>query len=257
MGISFWTGPPSSSGGIISMAPPFQGTSNRLGVASCGISKDLLWEVLVCLPTKSFMRFKCISKLWYYIGFDPVKEVYKVLNFTLYYDFDGDNGVGDEGIDYHVFTLGIGNSDMEWRNIVPPPLKINFVQCLCINGVIYWMSCNQKTLATLHLDRETFETIDLSPECTGGVNLVEICGSIALVAFNYSEHIVQSDVWTMNTHCRGGDIETWTRKRILLPNSLNYAFTSWNYEGTLPTGEMMLVLTTGERELDNHFYMLI
>ncbi|KAG9160532.1 hypothetical protein Leryth_019486 [Lithospermum erythrorhizon] len=321
-------------------------------------TQDLIWEVLVCLPTKSLMRFKCVSKLWYsiirnpkfakaqaikgagfrgllitnvfynpntfretpgqphiffhvklndcgrrliyrhltihepkhtrftpfvkgliglynhvmnnftlcniatrefldlppspspppsadlgthyvynyFLGFDPVEEVYKVLNICLCYD-EENNFVGTNGT--HVFTLGV---NMNWRNIASPPLHSEFKsqdsqQSICINGTLYMlqhMSRYQQKLIALHLNSEIPERIK------DGADLVEIGESLAI---NYGSY-GKCDVWTMNKHCGGGELEVWTRKRKSLGRG---GLSRLNYAGTLPTGEMMVA----ERDLLN------
>ncbi|GAA0185081.1 hypothetical protein LIER_32369 [Lithospermum erythrorhizon] len=105
--------------------------------------------------------------------------------------------------------------DMNWRKTIAPTsfdIYLEFQQCLCINGALYLLregGCYEKTLTAFHLNTETFEIIAI-PECTklDEAHLVEIYERPALVVMDLTtDHVVMLDVWTMNNHYGGGELE--------------------------------------------------
>ncbi|GAA0146094.1 hypothetical protein LIER_06125 [Lithospermum erythrorhizon] len=204
-------------------------------------------------PSPQDLGIRCMYG--YFLGFDPVKEVYKVLCLSRWRN----HTYGE--LNMHVFCLGVHNSDNEWRTITPPPANLVwfYQQCLCINGALYFLrekGWNQQTLAIFHLNTETFEKIAIPGSTNGEYDLVEICASPALVHIDSTTEYAQVvHVWTMNRHCLGG----WSSKRVLLPSGFNYPAASFRYSGTLPTGEMMLApnkdtsLNVFRKRILNHF----
>ncbi|GAA0185082.1 hypothetical protein LIER_32370 [Lithospermum erythrorhizon] len=288
------------------------------------VTEDLIWEVLVRLPTKYLMRFKCMSKLWYsiignpkfanahngggggcfrgplirdysfhdpvvnglmglynydindfalcniathefvklpptpsptvspdtsddiyyyFLGFNPVNELYKAHRYRSrrkgfrvilrdacsslrnLVSSEAESPVNQQSSGNlphhnHVFTLEVNNLDLNWRDTTAAPLDIYYLsqQCRCINGALYWLPQEgkyQQTLTVFHLNTDTFETIVI-PECTKGMaDLVDICRRPALLTYLDNYSVEQWDVRTMNNHCRGGEKEEWTRKRVL------------------------------------------
>ncbi|GAA0175330.1 hypothetical protein LIER_28520 [Lithospermum erythrorhizon] len=280
-------------------------------------TQDLIWGVLVCLPTKSLMRFKCVSKLWYSIirnpkfakaqaikgaGFRGLLITNVFYNPNTFRETPGQphiffhvklNDCGRRLIYRHLtiqepkhtrFTpfvkglIGLYNHVMnnftlcniatrEFLDLPPSPSpppsadlgthyvynyflgfdpveEVYKVLNICLrydeennfvgtNGTHVFtlgVNMNWRNIASPPLHSEFNE---IPEHIKDGADLVEICESLAI---NYGSY-GKCDVWTMNKHCGGGELEVWTRKRKSLGRG---GLTRLNYAGTLPTGEMMV-----------------
>ncbi|XP_071903263.1 putative F-box protein At3g52320 [Coffea arabica] len=151
---------------------------------------ELMREILLWLPVKSLMRFKCVSKLWLSIILDPsfarayCRGFRGLLLSDPYFErlaptkdfFYGNNSClynvatresmelprseyGHSSATYHLGT------DASWRRIAPAPREI-VERAVCLDGALYWLEDRIKNvggfdgfLIAFHLAQEKFEFV--------------------------------------------------------------------------------------------------
>ncbi|CAA3029061.1 F-box At5g65850-like isoform X1 [Olea europaea subsp. europaea] len=170
----------------------------------------------------------------YYFGYDPIKDLYKLLK--IHSEKDGD--------DYPCEILALG-IDSSWR-IAPPATLDLKSQSICINGVLYWGRDGHPnyTVVAFDLMKEEFRVNPIPRYMTetnkwNRLNVMELGGRLTLVQV---EACLFDDgkliLWELDDD-QVGELEFWTEHLVELPTELSEEGCRFPV-GSLPTGELLL-----------------
>ncbi|XP_059650283.1 putative F-box protein At5g52610 [Cornus florida] len=186
------------------------------------------------LPASNFKRFECE---FYYFGFDPSKNEYKVLHIMCMRPlyclslFD---------MQCEVFTIKVGSEEPKewsWRKIAHvPPYPYTFRgQGVCVNGAIHWIcrKAPREVLVVFDVASEKFRSLPLPGGVSPEYNLRQIGGRLALLN---------------DSDCDGSDIEIWVledchnmwvQKTLVAPQKYEIHFTFSSYSNPEFSSEIL------------------
>ncbi|CAA2965402.1 putative F-box protein At1g32420 [Olea europaea var. sylvestris] len=179
----------------------------------------------------------------YYFGYDPIKDLYKLLKICS--DEVGDiltlgidTPIFRDGYPCEILTLGV---DSSWRVIPPATLDLK-TQSICIDGVLYWgRDCHPNySVVAFDLMEEEFRVEPIPDYMTetnkwNRFNVMELGGRLTLAQV---EACLFDDgkliLWEFHDHQVG-----WTKHIVELPTELSEEGCRFPV-GSLPTGELLL-----------------
>lgn len=184
------------------------------------------------LPNNGFQANVTVIK--YFLGFDPVDSVYKLLKISTFYEglFSYRRG--------EIITLG---RDPSWRDLdaVYAPLNSSDTQSFLVNGVLYWMYGRDSLddcryfLLSFDLHEEKFHRVKL-PTVEPGLLLTQFRGRFALSAF---DHCIGLSLYSLEDEFGN----SWTEHRIKLPEELRSKHAAHSFPvGNLPSGQILLAI---------------
>ncbi|CAI9765365.1 unnamed protein product [Fraxinus pennsylvanica] len=179
----------------------------------------------------------------YYFGYDPIKDLYKLLKvcsdkvgdiFTLGIDTPMFRG----GYPCEILTLGI---DSSWR-IVPPATLDLKTQSICIDGVLYWGRDGHPNYAVVAFDlmKEKFRVEPIPDYMAETIkwNRFNVMGLGGRLTLAQVEACLFDDgkliLWEFDDDQVG-----WTKHIVELPTELSEEGCRFPV-GSLPTGELLL-----------------
>ncbi|XP_060190350.1 putative F-box protein At1g32420 [Lycium barbarum] len=196
----------------------------------------LFWRMgrhpaVICNPNTREVRFlpgnpytydpgECL----YLLGFEPEEKVYKVL-FLKYVVVQGH-------LRSWVFSLGIEES---WKEIESIPYFYCQGRNVCINGVIYQLTCSfrETNIVAFDMKTESFRTIDLwkvKPQYRCYCDLIEVKEKLAVLEDTLING--ETNLWILGN----GQHEGWERHVIIgfpMESPINHHFLFQTYGGKI------------------------
>ncbi|XP_020885974.1 putative F-box protein At3g10790 [Arabidopsis lyrata subsp. lyrata] len=179
----------------------------------------------VTLPRVRTKKKDIFPDIFPFLGYDPVKDEYKVLCMTIAANHKG-NVVSKE---HQVFTLG--GKKKKWRMIdceinhyLPPRTK-----GICSNGVVYYLAMvnHVQSLMCFDVGSEKFSVVKLP----GKVGILAKYGEKIAVT-NLLFDCIRLDVWILEDASK----QEWSNIYVLVPSCVNRSF---SFRGILGTGELL------------------
>ncbi|KAJ4965268.1 hypothetical protein NE237_017117 [Protea cynaroides] len=181
---------------------------SRRRIAS-DLPQELVMEILVKLPVKSLVRFKCVSKDWFTTISDPLFAEAQLQQVKPVYGLICQQSLEPVSYKCGVFTLGDregggdGNSCGFWRVLdMLAAYKLSYCEPKAVNGVLHWMTYIEQEERTevdgyvllMDIASEEFRVIRSPVPPTSWFFVLEMKGSLCLYSpVSYD----QVDLWVL------------------------------------------------------------
>ncbi|KAF8106758.1 hypothetical protein N665_0134s0040 [Sinapis alba] len=194
------------------------------------------------LPTVIFAQQEPNKYVYYFFGYDPVHDQYKILCSAVIFWEDGETITSE----YWVFVLEPGGF---WKRIEYDDQQPHFPrrQGLCINGVLYYLaltSTYRRNVYCFDVRSEKFSKIQPPHEVSEfgeSVDIINHGGKPALFHYTHIRETGVSELWVLED---GGE---WSRKSLVLKPCQRHLVDERNFlklivHGTGQNNEVILAL---------------